>query len=158
MRVDENRAQAFDAEAFDETHAAHVGGEVIDFHRAFADALAVVLVAHVEAEVLHAGHMQIPLVKRLLVHRADVGETLLLEIKGEVAGDESARAGDDDQIVLLQRGVLFHDAFLLLHKYVFRLALALSLTIIGSSIVNATKIPSTGQRWNGYSWPVHGYY
>jgi len=23
--------------------------------------------------------------------------------------------------------------------------------------VNLTKIPSTGQRENGYSWPVHGY-
>ena len=55
--------------------------------------------------------MQIPLVKRLLVHRADVGETFLLEIQGEVAGDEAARAGDDNQIILLQRGVLFHNAF-----------------------------------------------
>ena len=109
--VDENGAQAFHAETLDETHAAHVGGQVIDFHRAFADALAVVLVAHVQAEVLHAGNVQIPFVKRLLVHRADVGEALFLEIQGQVAGDESARAGDDDQIILLQRRVFFHDSF-----------------------------------------------
>ena len=84
---------------------------LIDFHRAFADALAVVLVAHVEAEVLDAGHVQIPLVKRLLVHGADVGEALLLEIQGQVAGDEAAGAGDDDQIVLLQRRVFFNESF-----------------------------------------------
>ena len=116
MRVDENGAQAFDAETLDETHAAHVGGEIVNFHRAFADALAVVLVAHVQAEVLHAGNVQIPFVKRLLVHRADVGEAFVLEIQREVAGDESARAGDDDQIVLLQRGVLFHDSLFSRHK------------------------------------------
>ena len=105
------RAQAFDAETLDETHAAHVGGEVIDFHRAFADALAIVLDAHVEAEVLHAGHVQIPFVKRLLVHRADVGEAFFGEIQGEVAGDESAGAGDDDQVVLFQWGVFFNESF-----------------------------------------------
>jgi hypothetical protein len=102
VRVDEDGAQAFHAETLDEAHAAHVGGEVVDFHRAFADAMAVGLDAHVQAEIFHAGHVQIPLVKRLLVHRADVGKTLFLEIKREVAGDESARAGDDDQIILLQ--------------------------------------------------------
>ena len=79
--VDENAAQAFDAKALDETHAAHVGGEVIDFHRSCATAMAVGLTAYVEAEILHAGNVDIPLVKRLLVHRADVGKTFLFEVK-----------------------------------------------------------------------------
>jgi len=119
VRVDENRAQTFHAEPLDETHAAHVGGEIVNFHRALADAMAVGLVAHVQADVLHAGNVQIPLVKRLLVHRADVGEAFFREIAGEVAADEPAGAGDDDQVVLLQRGVLFNYAFRCFHECCF---------------------------------------
>ena len=78
--------------------------------------MAVGIVAHIEAKILDAGHMEIPFIKRLLVHGADVGETLLLEIQGEVAGDESARAGDDDQVILLQRRVFFYNAFLVFHN------------------------------------------
>ena len=78
--VDENRTEAFDAEALDEAHAAHVGGEVakLPLHlrkrddswprgsrsgRVFA-----------RREV-----MQIPFIKRLLVHRADVRETFFVK-------------------------------------------------------------------------------
>ena len=42
----------------------------------------------------------------------------LLEIKGEIAGDEAARPGDDDQIILFQGRVFFYDAFLFLHKLI----------------------------------------
>ena len=75
---------------------------LINLNRAFTNATAVGLVADVQAEVLHSGNPEIPFVKWLFVHRTDVGKTLLLEIQREVAGDESARAGDDDQIVLFQ--------------------------------------------------------
>jgi hypothetical protein len=115
VRVDQNGPQALDAEPLDEPHAAHVGREVVNFHRSFADAVAIRLDADVEAKVLHAGHVQIPLIQRLLVHRADVGEPLLLEIQGQVAGNETAGTGDDNQVVLFQGSVLFHDSFLLLH-------------------------------------------
>ena len=56
--------------------------------------------------------MQIPFIQRLLVHGPDVGKTLLLEIQGEVAGNESTRASDDNQVILLQRRVFFHDSFM----------------------------------------------
>ena len=73
------------------------------------------LVAHIQAEVLDAGDVEIPFVKRFLVHRADVGEAFFLKVKSEVAPDKSAAAGDDDQIVLLQRRIFFHDPFRLFH-------------------------------------------
>jgi hypothetical protein len=79
--VDQDAAEAFDAEALDEAHAAHVGRQVVDFHRAFADATAVLLVAHVQAEVFHAGMVLIPLGQRLLVHRANAGEPFLVKYR-----------------------------------------------------------------------------
>ena len=97
-----------DAEPLDEPHAAHVGSEIIDFHRTFADVAAVILMADVQAEVLDTGHVQIPFVKRFFVHRADVGEALLFEVTDQVARDESTRAGDDQQVIFLQRWILFH--------------------------------------------------
>ena len=74
------------------------------------------------------------LMKRLLVHRADVGKAFLFEIKREVAGDETARAGDDDQIVLLQRSILFYGPFLLLHKDVWVDVFVPNMATIGISI------------------------
>ena len=109
--VDENAAQAFHAEPLDEAHAAHVGGEIIHFDGAFADAAAIVLLANVEAEVLGSGHVEIPLVQRFLVHHADVGEAFFVKIKGQVAADETAGAGDDDQVTLLLWRVLLYDSF-----------------------------------------------
>ena len=119
MRVDEHAAEAFHTETFDETHAAHVGGQIVYHHRAFAGALAVPLLAHVQREILCVGNMQIQLVKRFLVHRTDVGETPLLEIERKVAGNEAAGAGDYNQIILLQRGVSFCNTFLAFHKLLF---------------------------------------
>ena len=122
MGVDENGAQAFDAEAFDEAHAAHVGGQVVDLHGAFANSAAIGLNAHVQTQILNAGNVEIPFVKRLFVHRADVGKAPLLEVPCEVAGNKPARAGDDDQIVFLQRGVLLHSSRRLSHIRFFSCA------------------------------------
>jgi hypothetical protein len=41
MRRDEDAAEAFDPELLDEAHAAHIGGEIIDFDSALDNALAV---------------------------------------------------------------------------------------------------------------------
>ena len=108
VRIDENGPQAFDAETFDEAHAPHVGGEVVNLGRALAGAPAVLLLTQVEAEIRDAGQHPIPLAERLLVHGADIRESLLLEVEREVAANEPAAAGDDDQVVLLQGRILFY--------------------------------------------------
>ncbi len=73
--------------------------------------MAIGLVADIEAEVLDARHLEIPFVERLLVHGADAGEALLAEVAREVAADESAAAGDDDQVISLDRGPLLNQSF-----------------------------------------------
>ena len=67
------------AEAFDEAHAAHVGRQVVDLDGPFADAVAVLFVAHVQAEVLDAVGDLIPVGQRLFVDRANPGEALSLK-------------------------------------------------------------------------------
>ena len=104
MCVDQDRAQALDAVALDEAHAAHVRGQVVDLDRAFAGPHAIGVLAQVQAQAFDARHTLVPFGQRLLVDRPDVGETLVVEIAGQRAGDEAARAGDHDQIVLLQIG------------------------------------------------------
>ena len=54
-----------------------------------------------------------------------------VEIAGQVAADESAGAGDDDQIVLLQRRVLFNESFFVFHKFIlcWLLNVALKITL-----------------------------
>ena len=71
MRVDEHAAQALDAKALDEAHAAHVRRQVIDLDRPFAEALAVLFDAQVQVQAFHAGHALIPFRQRLLVRRPD---------------------------------------------------------------------------------------
>ena len=76
MGVDQDAAQAFDPEALDETHAAHIGGQVVDFHRAFDRPDAVVFLAQVHAQTFDARHALVPVGQRLLVDGADAGEAL----------------------------------------------------------------------------------
>ena len=102
VRVDEDAAQALDPEPLDEAHAAHVGREVVDLDRALARPPAVLLVAQVQAQALHAGHALVPLGQRLLVDGPNPREALVVEIARQRPGDESAGPADDDQIVFLQ--------------------------------------------------------
>ena len=115
MGVDEDGAQAFHAEAFDKAHAAHVGRQIVNLDGAFADAVAIIFIADIQAEVLHPGHRKIPLIEGFLVHGADAGEAFSLEVAGEVAGDEAAGAGDHYQIVFLEGGVFFDQSFGVVH-------------------------------------------
>ena len=60
MGVDQDAAQAFDAEALDEAHAAHVGREVVHLGGARDGAAAVLFQAQVEAEGLDARDALVP--------------------------------------------------------------------------------------------------
>ena len=99
VRVDEDRAQALDAVALDEAHAAHVGGQVVDLDRPLAGPGAVVADADVEDEVLDAGGPLVPLVEGLLVDGPDAREALVVEVADERPGDEAAGPGDDEEVV-----------------------------------------------------------
>src|SRR5207248_11464559 len=62
---------------FDEAHAAHIGGEVVDGAAVAAAEgfLAGVFQIQIELEIFHFGENLIPLIERLDVDRADVGRS-----------------------------------------------------------------------------------
>ena len=101
MGVDQDRAQALDAEVLDEAHAAHVCCEVVDLGRALDGLDGVGLHAEVSTDGLDAGDAQVPVGQRLAVDGTDVGVALLREVAAQRAGDETAGAGDDDEVVLV---------------------------------------------------------
>src|ERR1022692_2275290 len=113
--VDQNAAQALDAKVFDESHAAHVGGQIIDLCGAFDGLDGMVFLAQVQRKALHAGHPLVPFRQGLAVDGPDAAVAQIVKIPGERAGDEAARARDDDQIVAADFavdsyfGIHFHD-------------------------------------------------
>ena len=102
MGVDQGRAHALNAEALDETHAAHIGRQVIDLDRVLHGALAGIAVAEVEAQVFDAGDALVPVAQRLLVHGADAGVTQVMEVPHQRPADKSSSTSNDDQIIVTE--------------------------------------------------------
>ena len=113
VRIDQDAAQALDAEPLDKAHAAHVGGQVVDLDGPLAGPPAVLFLAQVQAQALHARAPADTTRAAASCRRPNARKALIVEIPRQRAGDEAAGPGDDDQIVLLQDrgglGILFCD-------------------------------------------------
>ena len=79
---------------FDEAHAAHIRGEVVDFVRALGGNLAVFLEIQIELQILDVREALVPLAGRLSVHGADVLVTLFAKPSDQMATDKSTCAGN----------------------------------------------------------------
>ncbi len=79
--VDQNAAQALDAEALDEAHAAHVGRQVVDLGRALHGPDGVFPLAQIHAKAFDAGDPLVPFRQRLLVDGPDAGEALIVKYR-----------------------------------------------------------------------------
>src|ERR1051326_8943753 len=116
VRINQNAAQAFDAKSFDETHAAHICREVIDFGGSFTGADAIILLAEIHRQTLHAGNALIPFGQRLFVHGTYAREAFLCEIAGQGAANEAPAAANDYQIIFPRFWIFFYRSFLF-HKF-----------------------------------------
>ncbi len=96
VRVDQHAEHAEGAVVFDEAHAAHVGGEVIDDFGALERFIASGFFLEIELEVFDVGEFLIPLVEGFDVDGADVGVALGEEVGHEMTADETAGAADDN--------------------------------------------------------------
>ena len=83
MRVHQDAAQALHAEVLDESHAAHVGREVIDLHGAFHGLDGVGLLAEVHRQAFHARYALVPFRQRLAVDGADAREAQVVKIAAD---------------------------------------------------------------------------
>src|ERR1043166_3721359 len=90
--VDEHREHAERAVVFDEAHAAHVGGEIVNDGRVLQRLFAGVLFLEIELEIVDVGEALVPFVERFQVHGPHVRVPLPEEVRDEVAADESAAA------------------------------------------------------------------
>jgi hypothetical protein len=101
--VDQHREHAERLVVLDESHAAHVGREVVDVLRALDGLDARVVELEVEDAVVRlVGHL-VPLLDRAHVHRADVGVAVREEGGDEVRADEAATTPDEDEVVWLAK-------------------------------------------------------
>src|SRR4051812_46359285 len=79
----------------DETHPAHVGGEIIDEFRVLERIVAGLFFLQIELQFFDFREALEPFIERLHVHGADIGAAILEQVGDEVASDESAAAAYD---------------------------------------------------------------
>src|SRR5262245_46250381 len=104
MGIDQHIPQTLDAEPLNESHAAHVRGEVVDLRGAVDSVPAVRLEAQVEAETLGLRQALKPLRQRLLVDGANAAKSALVEVAHEGSADEAPRPCDHDHVVCCSIG------------------------------------------------------
>src|SRR5215207_3710836 len=98
MSVDEDRDHAGGPVRLDETHAAHVAGEVVDVCDAADGIPAGLERTEIGDLVVDTFKQLMPLVEGLVVDRAEVREAVLLQIPHEPAADESAGAAHENRL------------------------------------------------------------
>ena len=82
----------------DETHPAHICGEIINDARIPQRHFAFVLALEVQHEALHTRKNLKPLVHRLHIDGADGAMSLAQEVGNKMAADKATGAADNDQI------------------------------------------------------------
>ena len=95
MRIDQHAQHTKRLVVFDETHSAHVGGEIVNKINIGHRALTVVLVAQIELQVLHFREHLKPFIKWFHIHRANF-VTLPKQIGHQMAANKAASAADHD--------------------------------------------------------------
>ena len=86
----------------DEAHAAHVGGEIIDFVRALGRCLAVFAQIQVERKIFDIIKALVPLFERLDIHGANALVSLAAQVRHQMPADKSSCAGNHHSIVTSQ--------------------------------------------------------
>ena len=99
MGIDQHAQHAQGLVVLDEPHAAHVGGEVVDAHRALHGGDAVGAVPKIEPEALDVVEPLVPLLERLDVDGPQAAMALPPQVGQEVPADEAAGPAHHDTVV-----------------------------------------------------------
>jgi hypothetical protein len=91
MSIDQHGQHAQRLIVLDEAHAAHVGGEVVDFVGTFGRIFAVFLEIQIEGQILDVIEALVPLVERFCVDGSDT-LALLAKLGNQMATDEATSA------------------------------------------------------------------
>ena len=100
VRVDQHGEHAQSFVVFDEAHAAHVGGEVVDIADAAARFLAFVAEIEIGLDVLDVVEHLVPLVERFDVDAANPLDALLAQLRDQMSANEPAAACYENNLIL----------------------------------------------------------
>ena len=99
MRVDQHREHAERAVVLDESHAAHVGREIVDNGGATQSSFASLLLLQVQLQIFHTGKTLIPVIERFDIYCTDFLVSLPQEVGNKVTPNEAARSTHHRQVV-----------------------------------------------------------
>ncbi len=100
MRIDQHAQHAERLVVLDETHAAHVGGQIHYYGRTLHSTLADFFALKIQDKILDSVRLLIPLLARLDVHGPDHIDAAIAQILYEMAADKSAPSANNNFLVL----------------------------------------------------------
>src|SRR5690606_38377085 len=100
VSVDQYGEHAGSLVGLDESHAAHVGGEIVHPRGTFRDIVAGSTLPKITAAVVDVGEQLKPLVQRFDVHGADASVPTSPQVGDEVTPDESSGASHHNQFIV----------------------------------------------------------
>jgi hypothetical protein len=103
MRVDEDGDHAPCLVGLDESHAAHVAGEVVDVLDAVDGVAASVERPKIGNAVVRVREHLVPLVERFQIDGPNLREPVLAEVANQPTADESPRTRDEDGVGSVDR-------------------------------------------------------
>jgi hypothetical protein len=103
MRIDEHTKHAQGLVVLYESHAAHVGRQVVNNLATPNGAVALVMIPKIEDEVFHIVETLVPLVERLFVDCPDSRCAFSTKVGDQMASDESTRPADQNVVIAHNR-------------------------------------------------------
>src|SRR5271165_2166085 len=100
MGVNQHREHTKSFVLLDESHAAHVGGEIVDITGALGRCFAVLLFIQIQREILNVSVSLVPMRQRLDIDGANTFVALRPQGSNKSATDKATGAGDKDEIVM----------------------------------------------------------
>lgn len=94
--VDKYREHTLRLVQLDKTHPPHIGSQVVDPLHSLSRLPARLQLPQVQLVIIHIVELLIPLRKGLQIHRANVLDPLLPQVRHQMTADKAAGAGDQD--------------------------------------------------------------
>src|SRR5438046_1101774 len=92
VRINQHGQHTKSLVVLNEAHAAHIGGEIVNFACALTHGIAVILQVQVQDEVFSLVTNLVPLLQRLDIHCSNPADASLAQIRNERAANESTRS------------------------------------------------------------------
>src|SRR5207249_3955160 len=100
MGIDQDREHAERAVVFNESHATHVGSEVIDNGGVSQRLFAGGLILQIELEIFNLGENLVPFIEWFDINRAQILAALFQQVRDQMAANETSAAANHNLFCL----------------------------------------------------------